>query len=87
VNYTPWPAIHWFSFLQLRRFLAQQNMLVSDRFDCMDVEQAGGVKRLLRRLALSSLPGRMVGYVFLPTIIILATKTPANPPSGEASSA
>ena len=77
VNYTQWPAIHWFSFLQLRRFLAHHNVLVSDRFDCMDVEQTGVVKRLLRRIVLSSLPGRMVGYVFLSTIIILATKAPA----------
>ena len=76
VHYTQWHAIHWFSFPQLRRFLAHHNMLVSDRFDCMDVAQAGVVKRLLQRIALSSLMGRMIGYVFLPTIIILATKAP-----------
>ena len=78
VHYTQWPAIHWFSFLQLRRFLAHHNMLVSDRFDCMDVSRAGGVKRLLQSMALSSMMGRMIGYVFLPTIIILATKAPAD---------
>jgi 2-polyprenyl-6-hydroxyphenyl methylase/3-demethylubiquinone-9 3-methyltransferase len=76
-NYTEWPAIHWFSFFQLRNALARPDMVITDRFDGMDVRGAGLAKRIVRNVAVSSRLGRLFGYLFVSTVIIMATKQAA----------
>ncbi len=68
------PALHWFSYFRLRRFLDARAMSVRDRFDCMDVTRAGLAKRLARRMALSSAAGRAAAYVAVTPLVVLATK-------------
>jgi 2-polyprenyl-6-hydroxyphenyl methylase/3-demethylubiquinone-9 3-methyltransferase len=75
-NYTPWPALHWFSFFQLRRFLEARGLSVSDRFDWMDVAQAGAAKKMVRRLALSCNAGRGLTYCLVSPLIVLAVRPP-----------
>ena len=76
-NYTQWPALHWFSFFQLRRFLAERGLMVRDRFDCMDLASISTSKKFIRSLALSCDFGRWSAYLLVPGLIILATK-PSN---------
>ncbi len=75
-NHSARPALHWFSYFRLRRFLAARGMTVRDRFDCMDLTQAGFAKRLARHLALSSVAGRACAYVAVTPLVVLATKGP-----------
>lgn len=74
-HHSSWPALHWFSFFQLKRFLEPRGLSVRDRFDCMDVAAAGPAKRLLRRVALAGEAGRRFCYLFVTPLIVLATKT------------
>ena len=75
-NHSSRPALHWFSYSRLRRFLVARGMLVRDRFDCMDLTRAGFAKRLLRKVALSSQAARAVAYVAVTPLVLLATKGP-----------
>lgn len=81
-NHSVRPALHWFSYFRLRRFLESRGMTVRDRFDCMDVTQAGLVKRLARKMALSSEAGRAAAYVAVSPLVVLAMK--GSPPRGTA---
>lgn len=76
-NHSAWPALHWFSYFQLKRFLEPRGLSVRDRFDCMDIATVGWAKRLLRRMALSGESGRRVCYLFVSPLVVLATKTGA----------
>jgi 2-polyprenyl-6-hydroxyphenyl methylase/3-demethylubiquinone-9 3-methyltransferase len=73
-NYTPWPAVNWFSFFQLRRFLTSECGIseVRDRFHLMDETRLP--KRIVKRLALSSQVGLWLAYLLVPTVIVLARK-------------
>lgn len=73
-NHSAWPALHWFSYFQLKRFLEPRGLSVRDRFDCMDVANAGWARQLARRLALSGEAGRRFCYLFVSPLILLATK-------------
>jgi ubiquinone/menaquinone biosynthesis C-methylase UbiE len=73
-NYTPFPAVNWFSFFQLRRFLVSECGIseVRDRFHLMDETQFA--KRCLKRFALSSDLGLRCAYLLVPMVILLARK-------------
>jgi 2-polyprenyl-6-hydroxyphenyl methylase/3-demethylubiquinone-9 3-methyltransferase len=73
-NYTPFPAVNWFSYFQLRRFLGQRGLLISDRFDCMRIDQAATIKRVVRTFAMSGDVGRWVSYLSVEALIVLATR-------------
>jgi hypothetical protein len=48
VNYTDFPAVHWFTHPQLSRFLRELGLEVYDRLDLMRPEQMTGVRRFAR---------------------------------------
>lgn len=73
-NYTPWPAIHWFSYFQLRDCLSNHGLSVRDRFDCMDITNKGRLKRSIRDLAVSSELGRRFAYLLVGGVIVLGRK-------------
>ena len=75
-NYSPCPALHWFSFFQLRKFLEVRGLSVRDRFDCMDLTRVGVAKRMVRNLALSGVAGRWVAYLLVSPLVILASSPP-----------
>lgn len=75
-NHSLRPALHWFSYFSLRRFLEAHGMRVRDRFDCMEMAQAGLAKRLMRKVALSSAAGRACAYVAVTPLVVLVTKEP-----------
>ena len=79
-NYSPCPALHWFSYFQLRRILEGHGLSVRDRFDCMDLAKAGLAKRMVRRFALSLEGGRWLAHALVSPLIVLA----ASPPGGHA---
>ena len=75
-NYTPCPALHWFSFFQLEKFLTGRGLSVRDRFDCLDVGKVGRAKRLARNLAVSNQLARRAAYLLVSPLVVLATRSP-----------
>lgn len=73
-NYTAWPALHWFSYFQLKRFLERRGLSVRDRFDCMDLARVGFAKRVARKIALAGPAGRWAMYLLVTPLIVLAFK-------------
>lgn len=81
-NYTPWPAVHWFSFFQLRTFLEARGLSVRDRFDCLDMTRIGMAKRLVRNLAVSSEVARRFAYVLVSPLVVIASRSSGLPAAG-----
>lgn len=73
-NYSPCPALHWFSYSQLKKLLEARGLIVRDRIDCLDVARASRIKRILRGLARSSPALRWGLYLFLTPLVILARR-------------
>jgi len=73
-NYAKYPAVHWFSFYQLRRFLGDKGFRSLDRFDVMRMDNKSGVARavvgVLRRVA----PLRFLGHVLTPYTVVVARR-------------
>ncbi len=73
-NYARYPAVHWFTFGHLKRYLARRQLRCFDRFDLINTGQTGARQRLavtfMRRLP----PLRFLGYVFTPGTSVMALK-------------
>ncbi|WP_068808184.1 class I SAM-dependent methyltransferase [Thauera phenolivorans] len=72
VRHTKYPAVHWFSFYQLRDYLARLGLDSLDRFDAAD-DRKFSVKgraalRLIRRVPLA----RWIAHVLTPDVTIYA---------------
>lgn len=74
-NHAKYPAVHWFSFYSLQRYLAPLGFRCLDRFDLID----GAAKPLFARLAVCLLrslpPARFLGHVATPATFLVATKS------------
>jgi ubiquinone/menaquinone biosynthesis C-methylase UbiE len=46
VNFASYPAVHWFSFYSLRRYLESLGLSSLDRFDVINIDEKQGVVRL-----------------------------------------
>ena len=70
VQYATFPAVHWFSFYQLRDYLDERGFGARDRFDAIDVGasklRAAVVGALRRSSAL-----RFVGHVLTPYTVVI----------------
>jgi ubiquinone/menaquinone biosynthesis C-methylase UbiE len=73
-NHARYPAVHWFSYYGLSRFLRAQGMITRDRFEVIDLEQVSPVKRLALQVLRSSSTTRFVGQFLSSATIIYATK-------------
>ena len=76
-NFAKYPAVHWFTFYELRDFLAARGFVSHDRFDVIDTSTHGTAARVLvgmiRRLA----PVRWLAQVATPYSLVFAEKTGA----------
>ena len=74
-NYAKYPAVHWFSFYSLQKYLNALGFRCLDRFDLIDV----AAKPLPARLLVSTvraLPfARFLGHVATPTTFLIAAKS------------
>ncbi len=73
-NYARYPAVHWFSYYGLARFLHQQGMRCFDRFAMMDAEEGSGRRKMLVRLLQASAATRLVGQLFSTGTVVFAIK-------------
>jgi 2-polyprenyl-6-hydroxyphenyl methylase/3-demethylubiquinone-9 3-methyltransferase len=74
-NYATYPAVHWFSFYSLRRFLATLGFRCMDRFDLVDERTKGTVGRLAIDTMRHFGPLRFLGHVASPFTSLVAVRT------------
>ena len=82
VNYTEFPAVHWFSFEQLSRVLRELGLDVYDRLDLMRPQQMTGVRSLGRWMLGADgrrARGKFLFYLLTPGVSLYARR-----PSGSA---
>lgn len=77
VNYTEFPAIHWFSYPQLKGELRELGLEVYDRLDLMRQEQLTGVRSLARWMTPGNgrgARGRILFYLLSPTVALYSRR-------------
>ena len=74
VSYARFPAVHWFSFFQLRDFLASRGLSCFDRFDMIDAQGLGLAPRLAVGAVRKWTPFRWVGHILTPYCVVFAVK-------------
>lgn len=74
-NFAKYPAVHWFTFAELARYLSQRRMHCRDRFDMIDAKAGGALRRLALGLVRNVRPLRQLGYVFTPYTVVYAIKS------------
>lgn len=79
-NYVKYPAVNWFSFYQLRSYLAARGFSASDRFDVMRLDDKPTLARLAVKLVRMLPPLRFIGHVLTPATIVVARRvSPVSP--------
>jgi len=73
-NYAKYPAVHWFSFYQLRDFLAPLGFRCLDRFDLIDATGRGRPARAVIALLRAVSVLRFIGHVATPSTYLVAAK-------------
>ena len=81
VNYTDFPAVHWFSFSQLSGVLQDLGFEVHDRLDLMRPEQMTGTRRFLRWMPPQNgrpARGKLIFYLATPVVSLYAKRPEAS---------
>lgn len=73
-NHARYPAVNWFSFFQLRRYLAPLGFECLDRFDMLHRQGASGAKGAMITLTRSNDLARAVGQMFTEGTTVWAMK-------------
>jgi len=73
-NYAKYPAVNWFSFYGLRRFLRPLGFRCLDRFDVMDAAAKNPVQRVVLQGLRGSRLLRFLGHVATPSTVVVAVK-------------
>ena len=77
VNYTEFPAVHWFSSVQLSRVLRELGLDVYDRLDLMRPQQMTGVRSLARWMLGTDgrrARGKFLFYLLTPGVSLYARR-------------
>jgi 2-polyprenyl-6-hydroxyphenyl methylase/3-demethylubiquinone-9 3-methyltransferase len=73
-NYARYPAVNWFSFYGLRRFLRPLGFRCLDRFDVMDAATKSPLQRTVLRGLRGSRVLRFLGHVATPSTVVVGVK-------------
>ncbi len=73
-NHAKYPAVHWFSFYQLRDFFAARGFESFDRFDLMRLDDKSVAARRLIGLVRSVKALRFLGHVLTPGTVLIARR-------------
>jgi 2-polyprenyl-6-hydroxyphenyl methylase/3-demethylubiquinone-9 3-methyltransferase len=73
-NFAKYPAVNWFSFYGLRRFMAARGFHCLDRFDAMDLADKSAVQKFAVALVLRSSACRWLAHVATPGTMIACVK-------------
>ncbi len=73
-NFARYPAVHWFTFYGLRRYLVQRSMHCLDRFDLIETAGRGPWARVFLAALRRSAVLRWFGHVLTPGTAVMAFK-------------
>jgi ubiquinone/menaquinone biosynthesis C-methylase UbiE len=73
-NHCKYPAVNWFSFYALERYLGPRGFACLDRFDMVDLRGRSAVAKLALTMVRSFAPLRLLGHVFTPGSTVFALK-------------
>jgi ubiquinone/menaquinone biosynthesis C-methylase UbiE len=73
-NYAKYPAVHWFTFYELRDFLRQRGLQSFDRFDVIDTEGRGALAKAVVGTVRSAGILRFCGQILTPYSLVFAIK-------------
>ena len=76
-NFARYPAVNWFSFFQLRRYLSPLGFECLDRFDILARQPMSAAKRFVTSLVRANPATRFVAHVCTGGTIVWAVKRPA----------
>jgi 2-polyprenyl-3-methyl-5-hydroxy-6-metoxy-1,4-benzoquinol methylase len=80
VQFTSFPAVHWFSFFQLRDYLDARGVTAKDRFDVMQTAGSFGRKAVVRAIqSLSAL--RFAAHIMTPYTVVIGYRRLKDAPS------
>lgn len=74
VSHAKFPAVHWFTYYQLRKELSDRGLVSQDRFDAIDMDAKGGLGRAAIKLVRSNAIARWFGQLMTPFSVVFATK-------------
>jgi 2-polyprenyl-6-hydroxyphenyl methylase/3-demethylubiquinone-9 3-methyltransferase len=75
VNHAKYPAVHWFTYFQLRGFLEPRGIQCMDRFDVTSLATHGAIGKLALA-AVRNVPGmRLLGHVLTPYTVVFGCRT------------
>lgn len=77
-NYAKYPAVHWFSFYQLRGYLGARGCACQDRFDLVDLAHKGALAAAVIGAIRAIAPLRFLGHIATPYTLVVARKQSAN---------
>ena len=75
-NYAKYPAVHWFSYFSLRRYLAPIGFVSLDRFDYMNLADRDSVALAMINIIRKVTFVRWLGHVLTPTTTLIGKKLP-----------
>lgn len=73
-NFAKYPAVNWFSYYGLRRYLSRRGFACMDRFDVVDMRSQGQVRQGIIKLLRSVPPLRFLGHVATSYTLVVARK-------------
>lgn len=82
VSYAKYPAVHWFSFFQLRDYLAGRGLQCFDRFDLLALSRPVSASTRLAGVIRAVPPLRWIGHILTPYTVVFALKNGARSASG-----
>jgi 2-polyprenyl-6-hydroxyphenyl methylase/3-demethylubiquinone-9 3-methyltransferase len=76
VSHTSYPAVHWFTFWQLKEFLAKKGLECFDRFDLARGDRTSAIRQMAFALIRRLPPLRVAAYLLVAGTIVVGVKTP-----------
>ena len=73
-NYAKYPAVNWFTYFGLRKYLAPRGFDCMDRFDAMDMSGKGAVSRAIHAVIRSVALIRYLAHFVVPSTVVVARK-------------
>lgn len=74
-NHAKYPAVNWFSFYGLQRYLTGQGFKCLDRFDAIDTASLSRGSRAVLSLLKALPPLRLLGHLMTPYTLVIGVKT------------
>jgi 2-polyprenyl-3-methyl-5-hydroxy-6-metoxy-1,4-benzoquinol methylase len=75
VSHTAYPAIHWFTFWQLKKFFATKGVTCFDRFDLAKDDSSSKFRKVAFQLIRQLPPLRVAAYLLIAGTILAGVKT------------